>query len=61
MSFRCAFLGCGGRAKGHARAYDLIDRGEMVACCDLIEERATAFAEEFGIPSWYTDLDEMLA
>ncbi|MEA3399942.1 MAG: Gfo/Idh/MocA family oxidoreductase, partial [Armatimonadota bacterium] len=42
-------------------AYDLIDRGEMVACCDLIEERATAFAEEFGIPSWYTDLDEMLA
>ncbi len=60
MGYRCAILGCGGRAAGHARAYELIDRGELVACCDLLEERATSFAEQFAIPRWYTDLDEML-
>ena len=60
MSFKCAFLGCHSRAKGHAAAYEHITRGEMVACCDLIEERVQEFGETYGIPNRYTDLDEML-
>ncbi len=60
MSYRCAFLGCGGRARGHAWAYEHVERGEKVACCDLIEEKAVAFAEEYDIPNWYLDLDEMI-
>lgn len=60
MSFKSAFLGCGGRSKSHARVYPNITRGVRVACCDLIEEKAKAYAEEFGIPNYYLDLDEML-
>jgi len=61
MTFRCAFLGCGPRAQGHAAAYDRITRGERVAICDLNEERLNAFGDKFGVANRYTDLDEMLA
>jgi predicted dehydrogenase len=61
MSYKCAFLGCGPRATGHAKAYEHITRGVPVACCDLNEERLNAFAEQFGIPHRYTNLQEMLA
>ncbi len=61
MNYRCAFLGCGPRAQGHADAYDLITRGVMAACCDLDTDRLDAFAEKYQIPHRYTDLDEMLA
>ena len=60
MDFKCAFLGCGPRSKGHARAYQHITRGRAVACCDLDPERLQAHADEFAIASRYTDLDEML-
>jgi len=60
MSYKCAFLGCHSRAKGHAQAYEHITRGEVVACCDLIEERVQEFGETYGILNRYTDLDEML-
>lgn len=60
MSYRCAFLGCGPRADGHAAAYAHVTRGEKVAACDLNEERLHAFLANHGIPRGYTDLDEML-
>ena len=60
MGYRCAFLGCGPRAKGHASAYAHITRGEMVVLCDMNEERLSAFGDEFGVETRYTDLDEML-
>lgn len=60
MSHKCAFLGCGGRAQGHAKAYDLITRGQKVACCDLDTARLDAFAAKYEIPNKYTDLQEML-
>jgi predicted dehydrogenase len=61
MDFKCAILGCGPRSYGHARAYDLITRGRVVACCDLDPDRLHAYGETFGIAARYTDLDEMLA
>ncbi len=60
MNYRCAFLGCGPRAKGHAAAYKHITRGHIVAVCDLDEGRLNAFGDEFGIAKRYRDLDEML-
>ncbi|MEN6404126.1 MAG: Gfo/Idh/MocA family oxidoreductase, partial [Armatimonadia bacterium] len=60
MSFKCAFLGCGPRANGHAAAYDHITRGHRVACCDLDPERLSAFAAKYDIPATYTSLEEML-
>jgi len=61
MSLKCAMLGCGGRAQGHAKAYSLVTRGTLAALCDMNEERLNAFGEQFGIGTRYTDLDEMLA
>jgi len=60
MTFKCAFLGCGPRAHGHAEAYAHLTRGVKVACCDLDEERLHAFGEKHGIDRRYTDLDAML-
>lgn len=61
MTYRSAFLGCGGRAQGHAKAYSLISRGEIVALCDLNEERLNSFGDTYNVPARYTDLDAMLA
>ncbi|MFC1715986.1 Gfo/Idh/MocA family protein [Candidatus Poribacteria bacterium] len=61
MSYRCAILGCGPRATGHAEAYKHITRGGIVALCDLNEERLNAFGERYEVAARYTDLDEMLA
>ena len=37
--FKCAFLGCGPRARGHAKAYQIVERGRKVAICDMNQER----------------------
>ncbi|OGG45237.1 MAG: hypothetical protein A3F84_05885 [Candidatus Handelsmanbacteria bacterium RIFCSPLOWO2_12_FULL_64_10] len=60
MGFRCAFLGCGGRSKAHARAYAHVSGGRMVACCDQNRERLQAYGKEFEISAQYADLDDML-
>jgi len=60
MGYKCVFLGCGPRSNGHAAAYEHITRGAAVACCDLDDERLKGYAEKYGIPNRYTDLDEML-
>lgn len=58
--YRTAFLGCGPRAKGHARAYELVKNGSICALCDLNEERLNAFGEEFGVAARYTDFATMV-
>ena len=35
--------------------------GELVACCDIDEDRARSTARDFGIPHVYTDHREMIA
>ena len=59
---RAAFLGCGPRARRHAEAYELVQRGAMAAICDLDEERLHAFGDDFGIgpEHRYRDMGEML-
>jgi len=58
--YKCAFLGCGGRARGHANAYAQITRGKIVALCDLDESRLNSFGDDFGVDKRYTDIHEML-
>ena len=58
--YKCAFLGCGGRARAHAHAYEHIQRGEIVALCDMNEELLNSFGDDFGIEKRYTDIHEML-
>jgi phthalate 4,5-cis-dihydrodiol dehydrogenase len=58
---RVAFIGCGGQASGNIYPHIVsIPEMELVACCDLIEEKAKNNAERFGIKAWYTDYEKML-
>lgn len=55
-------IGCGVISRTHAKAIAGVEAAELVACCDIVEDRAKAWAEEFEIGSnYHRDLDEMLA
>lgn len=61
---RIGIIGTGNISRFHAHGYlRLVQSGqaELVACCDLVESKAKAFAEEFGFASVYTDFHEMLS
>ena len=58
--FKSAILGCGGRARAHAKAYEDITRSDLVAVCDMNEALLNEFSDMFGVERRYTDLDEML-
>ena len=63
---RVALIGAGSHCRGnHAPALskyaaDHPDRVELVAVCDLVREKAEAFAEQFGFKAVYTDHREMI-
>ena len=61
---KVGIIGCGGiGTKKHMPALEKVADCEMVAFCDIIEERAIASAKEFGTPDAkvYTDYRELLA
>ena len=59
---KIAVIGCGGISRvAHMPHYmKLKDDFEVVAVCDIIEERAENFSKEFGVPAYYTDYKEVL-
>ena len=60
---KVGIIGCGGIANGkHMPAIKKAGMADMVAFCDLIEERATKAAKEFGseTATVYTDYKELL-
>ena len=59
-TYRIGILGCGGRGTTAARAYHAHPRTEIVALCDLIEERLNTLGEEVNVSARFTDLDEMI-
>jgi len=44
----------------HAEAYKKLDSCQMVACADIVQENAAAFAKPYGIGRVYLDYHEML-
>ena len=61
---RMGFIGCGGIANGkHLPAQKRNPAAEIVAFCDIIEERAEKACKEYGVPGAkvYTDYKELLA
>jgi len=61
---RIGIIGCGGIANGkHMPSIKKLSDCEMVAFCDLIEERAVKAAKDFGTPDAkvYTDYKDLLA
>ncbi|MBR3692750.1 MAG: Gfo/Idh/MocA family oxidoreductase [Clostridia bacterium] len=59
-AFRCAVIGCGNISRRHTEALTASARAELVAVCDIREDRAKAAGEKFGVP-FYTDYRELLA
>ncbi|WP_077623356.1 Gfo/Idh/MocA family protein [Sediminibacillus massiliensis] len=56
---KVAVVGVGNIGKIHCRYYSQNPDAELVAVCDLIEERAQAMADLYG-PRAYTDMEVML-
>ena len=58
---RIGVIGNGTISRYHGLGYKALgDRVEIVACCDLVEEKAKKYAEEFGCSKYYTDYKQML-
>ena len=53
-------VGCGRIAKRHSEllGHRQIENAELAAVCDIVEARARAIGEQFGVP-WFTDMHEM--
>ncbi|MCP2635975.1 Gfo/Idh/MocA family oxidoreductase [Microbacterium sp. HD4P20] len=60
-TLRCAIVGTGAIAQAHATAIAAYPHAELVAVTDLSRESAASFAENFGGPAVYDDLDALLA
>ncbi len=56
---RLGVIGCGGIAQFHFGHFEKISEAEVVAVCDLVDDRARAAAERFGATP-YTCYAEML-
>ncbi len=60
--YRVAQVGLGSRGRIHADGFrQNPDRFELVALCELNEERLKQGKDEYGFPALYTDADAMLA
>ena len=60
--YRVGIIGCGGIGTRYATAFQQLgDRVEVVAACDILEEKVNALVEQFEIPSAYTDMQQMLS
>ncbi len=58
--FRLGVIGCGGISSRHGRAGLEADKVDLVACCDVREDAARAWAEEYDCEAHYTDFEEMI-
>ncbi len=56
-----AIVGCGVIGPWHADAVGAVKEAKLLACCDIIPDRARALAAKYGGLRWYTDYEEMLA
>lgn len=57
---KIGIIGAGNISRSHMHGYQQLPNVDVVAVCDINEERAKSYAQEYGIPSFYSNLDEML-
>lgn len=58
---RVGVVGCGGICQVHMEAFKQLDQVEVVACCDIKQERLDVMKEKWGIEKCYIDWNDMLA
>ena len=56
---RFCIIGCGRVAGNHLQAVAELPGAELAAVCDIVPERARAYAETYGVP-WYSNYHDML-
>ena len=56
---KVAIVGCGAVSKRHFEAVDENNNTMLVACCDIVKEKADFFAEKYNISAFYS-FDEMM-
>ena len=59
-NYRVAILGCRSRGTSAAKAYHAHPRTEIVALCDLVQDRLDALGKTVNVSTHFTDLDEMI-
>ncbi len=57
---KVAIVGAGGMAKAHARDFSRFKDVQIVACCDVLEDKAKEFAEEYKLKAYYSNYKTML-
>jgi len=57
--FKVALVGCGRISTNHFEALSRIDGLRLSAVCDIVEERAKAAGEKWGVP-WFTSYEQLL-
>lgn len=57
--FRVGIVGCGGIAQVHGAVLEALEGVQLVACADIIAERAEKMAAKYGCMP-YASLEEML-
>ena len=58
-TYRVGIIGCGGMGRSHANNWTNTGRAEVVTASDISEASVAKFAEEFALPTHYTDFEEM--
>jgi predicted dehydrogenase len=58
---KIGLIGAGGIAQTHMRALAKTEDIEVVAVCDIVEEKAIRTAETFGVPNVFVDYQDLLA
>ena len=59
--YRSAVIGCGGMSAAHLRAQHEVEEIDVVAVCDIVEEKLHAVGDAFNVEKRYTDYHAMLA
>lgn len=55
-----AIIGCGTIGPTHAEAFQSTTGAELVAVCDVVEDRAKELAAKYNVPNVYTDYQKMI-
>ncbi len=55
-----ALIGCGRISERHFEAISNIPDAEIIACCDIIENRAIEASKKYKVAKYYTDYKKML-
>ncbi len=57
MKVKVGIVGCGGVANAHAPGWQATEEAELVAVCDMVEDKAEAFAERYNAKPYFSIAD----